>query len=208
VHNGCFLALWDVQKEKLIAETKECKVEGEQVNCLAFSLDNKVLAAGDRNGKIWIVDGQTGELKAKLDAYSGLVSQIALSPDSKTLVSASYKENTVKLWDVQAGKLRRALEGNKGSAHVVAFSPSGELFATAGSVSQNGKWVIEVILWDAQTGELNRVLPDAPTMSVSSLAFSPDGKTLAIGSGDLVDGKTGRTAGELKLWKVESRLTK
>jgi WD40 repeat protein len=61
-----------------------------------------------------------------------------------------------------------------------------------------------VILWDAETGDLKHTLPGL-TMPVSTLSFSPDGKTLAIAggtSGDLKDG--GKTTGEIKLFPLES----
>ena len=62
----------------------------------------------------------------------------------------------------------------------------------------------EVILWDAQTGDLKHTLP-GQTMPVSTLSFSPDGKSLAIAGGsggDLKDG--GKTTGEIKLFPLES----
>jgi WD40 repeat protein len=87
----------------------------------------------------------------------------------------------------------------------VAFSPDGKLFATGGIVRENGKVTGgEVILWDAQTGDLKHTLPGL-TMPVSTLSFSPDGKSLAIAGGsggDLKDG--GKTTGEIKLFPLES----
>src|SRR5262249_6689000 len=69
VKGGCFLKLWDVQKEKLIGGTKETKEAeagsdiGEHVTSLAFSPDGKLLAAGCADGKVRLFDGRTGELK-------------------------------------------------------------------------------------------------------------------------------------------------
>jgi WD40 repeat protein len=92
----------------------------------------------------------------------------------------------------------------------VAFSPDGKLFATGGIVREDDKVTGgEVILWDAQTGELKHTLPGL-TVPVSTLSFSPDGKTLAIaggsgGEGNLKDG--GKTTGEIKLFPLESLKT-
>jgi RNA polymerase sigma factor (sigma-70 family) len=215
VKGGCFLKLWDVQKEKLIGGTKETKeADGgsgfpEAVNSLAFSPDGKLLAAACMDGKLRLFDGRTGELKKVWDDDSARW-WVVFSPDGKTLVSQS-RDKTVKVWDVEAAKVLRTLQGNKASVMAVAFSPDGKLFATGGIVREKDKVAGgEVILWDAKTGDLMHTVPDQ-TMPVSTLSFSPDGKTLAIaggsgGEGNLKDG--GKTAGEIKLFPLESLTTK
>jgi RNA polymerase sigma factor (sigma-70 family) len=217
VENGSFVRLWDVKKGKRIGPTKEKKAEkgpkparlGKgHVFCLAFSRDGKVLAAGDRDGKVRLFDGQTGERSRVLEGHGEWVSGVGFTLDGATLVSASG-DKTVKLWDVKAGKLRRTLKGNKGSVTAFAISGDGQLFATAGEVKDKDKSKVEVILWDTKTGKPKKALP-AQTMQVQSLAFSPDGRTLAIGGGNPFtlgpDTRKGRlqTPGELKFWKPRS----
>jgi RNA polymerase sigma factor (sigma-70 family) len=210
VKGGCFLKLWDVQKEKLIGGTKETKdAEGdsgfpEAVTSLAFSPDGKLLAAGCADGKLRLFDGRTGELKKVWDDDVARAWWVVFSPDGKTLVSQS-SDKTVKVWDVETAKVLRTLEGNKASVMAAAFSPDGKLFATGGIVRENDRVTGgEVILWDAHTGDLKHNLPGL-TVPVSTLSFSPNGKTLAIAGGtssDLKDG--GKTAGEIKLFPLES----
>jgi WD40 repeat protein len=213
VKGGCFVKLWDVQKEKLIGGTKEVKQNeagsdlGEAANSLAFSPDGKLLAAACMDGKLRLFDGRTGELKKVWDDDSGRW-WVVFSPDSKTLVSQS-RDKTVKVWDVEKAKVLRTLQGNKGSVTAMAFSPDGKLFATGGIVMEKDKVVGEVILWDAKTGDLKHTLPGL-TVPVSTLSFSPDGKTLAVagGSGAYGDLKNdGKTTGEIKLFSLESLKT-
>jgi RNA polymerase sigma factor (sigma-70 family) len=215
VKGGCFLKLWDVQKEKLIGGTKETKeADGgsgfpEAVTSLAFSPDGKLLAAGCADGKLRLFDGRTGELKKVWDDDVARAWWVVFSPDGKTLVSQS-RDKTVEVWDVQTAKVLRTLQGNKASVMAAAFSPDGKLFATGGIVREDDEVTGgEVILWDAQTGELKHTLPGL-TVPVSTLSFSPDGKTLAIaggsgGEGNLKDG--GKTTGEIKLFPLESLKT-
>src|SRR5262249_5954999 len=162
---GCFLKLWDVQKEKLIGgtkETKEAEVGSgfpEAVTSLAVSPDGKLLAAGCADCKLRLFDGRTGELKKVWDDDIARAWWVVFSPDGKTLVSQS-RDKTVKVWDVQTAKVLRTLQGNKASVMAAAFSPDGKLFATGGIVRENDKVTGgEVILWDAQTGDLKHTLP-------------------------------------------------
>jgi RNA polymerase sigma factor (sigma-70 family) len=213
---GCFLKLWDLQKEKLIGGTKETKeADGdsgfpEAVTSFAFSPDGKLLAAGCADGKLRLFDGRTGELRKVWDDDVARAWWVVFSPDGKTVVSQSG-DKTVKVWDVQTAKVLRTLLGNKASVTAAAFSPDGNLFATGGIVWEDDKVTGgEVILWDAQTGDLKHTLPGL-TVPVSTLSFSPDGKTLAIaggtgGYGNLKDG--GKTTGEIKLFPLESLATK
>jgi WD40 repeat protein len=214
VEGGCFLKLWDVQKEKVIGGTKATRaVEvgsdlGEAVTDLAFSPDGKVLAAACMDGKLRLFDGRTGELKAVWDDDSARGMWVVFAPDGKSLVSQS-RDNTVKVWDVETAKVRRTLQGNKAWVMAAAFSPDGKLFATGGIVRENDRVTGgEVILWDGQTWELKHTLP-RQSLPVSALAFSPDGKTLAVAggtTGDLKDG--GKTAGEIKLFPLGRLPTK
>ena len=75
-------------------------------------------------------------------------------------------------WDLPEGAKARL---GKGTAYHIAYSPNGALLAVASSI---GIWI-----HDAQTGQEIDLLT-GHTASVRSVAFSPDGRTLASGSKD------------------------
>ncbi len=113
------------------------------------------------------------------------VNSIALSPDSRLLVSGSV-DKTVKLWDLESGQVRQSLSGHSQEIWSVAFSPEGSKIA-----SSSGDGTIKV--WETSTGNLLHTLSDH-TAWVMAVTFSPDGKQLASGGFD----------NTIKLWNAET----
>ncbi len=96
---------------------------------------------------------------------------LAFSPDGKT-VAAGYSDGDAKLWDWRAGKTIAAFPhgGPPAGGAAVAFSADGTMVAVGDG---NGARV-----WTVGGGE------DAATAlspAAYSVAFSPDGKTVASG---------------------------
>ena len=110
------------------------------------------------------------------------MSSVAFSPDGQTLASGSF-DLTIILWDVATGKPRGApLVGHGSEVFSVAFSPDGSTLASGGCELRDGPGCKKgaVRLWDAATGQpRGEPLSVEPMGTVWSLAFSPDGVTLA-----------------------------
>jgi len=137
---------------------------------------------------VWLLSSLPSSrfLERSLDNV-GSVNAIALSPDGKTLVSASF--GTIRMWNVKTGLLVRTLNGvhSQKSVKSLAVSPDGSIFASGGDDNN-------LILWDLKTGR--RILTIAAHQAaVNAIAFSSDSKTLATGSDDktvrLWNAKTG-----------------
>ena len=178
------VVLWDTGSGKRLWRVE---AHEHEVYALAFSPDGKLLATGGRNDatiKLW--DTATGKCGQTLRAHEGErgVFSLAFSPDGKLLASGGL-DGTVRLWDADSGKLKQWVASGyiMGLKVLVAFSPDGRRLAVGGTAlgsEELGRG--DVRLFDASSGRLERAFTDLLRGGVGALAFSPDGKTLAVGN--------------------------
>src|SRR5262249_25582736 len=127
------------------------------------------------SGAIQLWDTATGKAGATLTDLQTVVG-VGFSPDGKTLASATWDAG-VTLWDLPSAEVRAVLKGHTDTIERLRFSPDGNTLATA---SGDGT----VKLRDVESGRLKQSLEGSD--SQRSVAYSPDGKKIAIGTaGDL-----------------------
>jgi WD40 repeat protein len=135
----------------------------------SFSPDSRLLAlACQKEMEIPLYDTHTGKELRRLVGHRETVYAVGLSPDGKTAVS-SARDATLRFWDVATGKELRQLR-HDGGVWRLAFAPDGLLLATGG-------WNVQI--WDASNGKQLRNCDKDDDGQIESLAFSPDGKTVA-----------------------------
>ncbi len=155
-------------------------------SALATSQDKTVL--------VW--DRATGKRQHVLAGHTAEVQALAFSPDGALLASASTAE--VAVWEAKSGKRKTVIPakltpGEKEDRYArpfVAFSPDGAVLAfgpAKGGVS----------LWDIRRAAAGQALEPA-MFPVSAVAFSADGKQLAVGTA------TGDAHGAVILYDAES----
>ncbi|MYC14008.1 MAG: hypothetical protein F4Y39_09815 [Gemmatimonadetes bacterium] len=167
--------MWEIPPQRITT------LEGHtsRVGAVAFSPDRTMLASGseDKTVRLWNV---AGEHIATLEGHTREVFSVAFSPDSTTLASGAFGD--VRLWNVVT---KETVATPAAHSHVwsMTFSPDGAIFAYV-------SWS-DVRLWNVATRRAISVL-QGHTSIITSIAFSPDGKTLVSGSWDAT----------IKLWDV------
>ncbi|MBW4620729.1 MAG: WD40 repeat domain-containing protein [Cyanosarcina radialis HA8281-LM2] len=143
------------------------------IHTVAFSPTGQLLATGDANGEIRLMQMADRRHHLTCVGHTNWVHTIAFSPDGQRLASGGT-DQTVRLWDVRTGQCLKILQGHTNWVWGVAFSSDSQILAS-GSEDKTVK------LWDVRTGECLKTL-SKPTNIVRSIAFSPDGQTIASGT--------------------------
>ncbi len=164
--------IWDA-KTGAVLQNLESDIGA--VTFAAYLSDGKrVISRGyDQIERIW--NAETGKLLRAVEIKEETPNLSALSPDGTTAAgfrALDIHNGSMQFWDLETKEILRTVKTTRWM-NVIVYSPDGKLL-----ISDDGK---KALLWDVQTGR--QLLEfQAGGGLVESAAWSPDGKTLAVGT--------------------------
>lgn len=176
------------------AETPEEKTIGEHGSYVtSVALAGKTVVSGSYDCRLRWWDADSGKQIRDVEGHAKRIRTVTASPDGK-LIATTGDDMICKLWDAATGKLKHELKGHDAKTpndfpsmlYAATFSQDGKLLATG---DKPGRVCVWNVVDGKQLGKL-----DAPGIytwdpkqrrhsigGIRSLAFSPDGKTVAVG---------------------------
>jgi WD40 repeat protein len=172
--------LYDSVSGKVLAEYRLAENWGRV--SFAFTPDGqRVLVA--KGTQVTIFDSTTGAQVFRLKDFPDVLGHLAVSGDSKRLVTTA--STVAHVWDLDSRKLLATFRGHESGINTVAVNHDGSLVLTGGQDNTAG-------LWEVSSGKMI-ALYRGHSGGILQVAFRPDGKQVATVSQD----------GTARLWPAD-----
>ena len=198
------IGIYEVVAQLPLGENLDVNLAG--VKALLSNPDGNILLAGSQTDST-LISEINPNTKSENDipvATQNEPSSAAFSPD-RSWLALGYSDGTLEIRNAGTGEPELPpIQTGTGPITSLAFSPNSQTLASGPceEVSEEGDKTFcsknEIYLWDAATGNLLKKIPTEHTDSILSLAFSPDGSSLASGSKDKTIILTDVASGEQK----------
>lgn len=170
------ILVWNLQTGKRLQTIRP----NLTIHAIALSPDGQILASGgadkDQRSRLKLWSVKTGKLLRSLKGNGEQIRSLHINSD-KSLISVA---DTIQIWNLRTQQPMSTLPY---LANTLAISEDGQKFVTIA-------WDNSVKLWDIQSGKLEQTLFQPSVgdhtlgrIYLSSVALSPDGTAIAIGSG-------------------------
>src|SRR5262249_7805774 len=175
--------MWDVSVDSPSSTPRyECRQGTPIRGSPAFSADGRYVATGANGFEAHLWDLRAPnpcDSQRPLGPHGDAVSQVAISPNSRWVATASF-DGKGRLWDVSSGTAPRLIAQVPFADRVMeaAFSPDGRWVAF-------GSWDRTIKMLDLKNPEASKpTVLSGHAGRVFSVSFSPDGQWLVTGGED------------------------
>lgn len=169
---GWFSApIWDVRTGKLTIAIKTGHTS--EVSAVSFSADgrNVTTASYDGTARTWEV--ASGRRLVTFIGHQGEIHGIDFSRNGTRLATAS-SDSSARVWDAATGEELLNLAGHTTGITQARFTSDGSRLVTAGLDGTTRVWDVTV------AGGRDWLTVPGPALRLSTVVFSPDGKTFAV----------------------------
>jgi WD40 repeat protein len=200
------IQLWDrtVDKPHLMAELRG---HGDEVLSLTVAPGGRFLASGAKDGtvRVWELAGAKSREHGRLSGHVGRVNTAAFTPNGRTLASAG-QDGVIRLWRLDKNRFVESadLHGHEGPVGALTFAPAGQTLISLEGPTRVGRPSNYLVrFWDVTRSPPQPGKSLALRVKPRAIAFSPDGKQLALGHFAMVD-----THGAASVWSLEEAVPK
>ncbi|MDD5426285.1 MAG: CsgG/HfaB family protein [candidate division Zixibacteria bacterium] len=123
---------------------KQLPVKTERLTAIAIGEDNLLIAAGTKEGTLFIYDAESDDPVHELKFHRKAINEIIFSAGDEYLV-ASADDKRISVWELGSGTLLKTLDEFNGKIKVLCLSPDSRLLAAGGSKK-------EILLWEFPGG--------------------------------------------------------
>lgn len=206
-HLNGSVRIWDLDEESGSMTLKALLTRhNDEVHSVTVSPDGESVLSGSWDGDIisWLSTATPNHGVVTADAHEAAVTDVTFVGNDGLIASAGF-DGLVRFWSTETGGELRQLDtidpgnGEIALLHGMDASPDGRLIAVGATLIpllDEGSFDEEerefVIVYDVATGDQLAVLGDLPD-AAESVAFSPDGRLLAVGVLD----------GPVLIWKTD-----
>lgn len=142
----------------------------DRVMCADYSKSGEYVVTGGMDQMIKLWEVKTGLLVRTFKGHKGMVYDIAISPDEKSIYSASADDLSLIKWDLSSGAILRKQYFRKHSISDFVLSKDGNSIFAAGQDT--------ILVLDLNLSVSKRI----PLVDLDRLQLSPDGHTLFASS--------------------------
>jgi WD40 repeat protein len=191
--------MWDTRSWKQI---RAVQTTDDTVFGASISPDATKIAVGGADNTVRMIETATGKELFKIGNHENWVLGTLFTLDSKRVISVG-RDRAAKLTDAASGAFLENINLLRGELTTIAHHPTKEIIAIGGDERH-------AYIYQVDRGRNIRIADDANQIrkldrengSIFALAWSPDGKTIAVGGGgaevNLYDAESGQRTASCK----------
>ncbi|MEL6988541.1 MAG: WD40 repeat domain-containing protein, partial [Bacteroidota bacterium] len=156
---------------------------------LAISPDDKYLAIGDDENKIFVISIENGEVVKRFDYHQDWIRSLSFNFEGNLLISGS-SDSKLRIWEIESEECIDIIQDDLNRIRIAVFGKTSNLVAYAGK--DDG---IDVMEAANGTSEYRKIAHfPGHSGGVKSIAFSPDDRLIASCGNDCA----------VKVWNLET----